>query len=110
MEQSACLLRFFTEFRLASALILGWQGHSSNPWAVVTKVSLSTDEKIGRLTELTERTEALEAMLRDKNPEVIKHFEGLFKDWSRHIVEMRLRQEYETIKGFLITAELAKTG
>ena len=80
-----------------------------DPWEVVAKASLSTDEKIGRLTELTERTKAIEAMLRDKNPEVSEHFEGLFKDWSRHIVEMRLRQEYETIKGFLITVELAKT-
>jgi radical SAM protein with 4Fe4S-binding SPASM domain len=48
-------------------------------------------------------------MLSAKNPEAIEHLEGLFRDWSRHIVGMRLRQEYETIKGFLITAELAKT-
>jgi radical SAM protein with 4Fe4S-binding SPASM domain len=81
-----------------------------NPQEVVTKASLSTDEKVGMFTQLTERTKALERMLNDKTPEAIKHLEGLFRDWSRHIVEMRLRQEYETIKGFLITAELAKTG
>jgi radical SAM protein with 4Fe4S-binding SPASM domain len=60
-------------------------------------------------TNLTERTKALERMLSAKNPEAIEHLEGLFRDWSRYIAEMRLRQEYETIKGFLITAELAKT-
>jgi hypothetical protein len=33
----------------------------------------------------------------------------LFNDWAKCVIEMRLRQEYETIKGLLITAELAKT-
>ena len=79
-----------------------------NPQEAVTKASLSTDEKIGVFTQLTERTKALERMLSDKNAEAIEHLEELFWGWSRHIVEMRLRQEYETIKGFLITAELAK--
>jgi len=80
-----------------------------NPREVAARTSLSTDEKIGVFTKLTERTKKVERMLNDKNAEASEHLEGLFKDWSQHIVEMRLRQEYETIKGFLITAELAKT-
>jgi radical SAM protein with 4Fe4S-binding SPASM domain len=80
-----------------------------NPREIAAKASLSTAEKIDVFTKLTERTKALERMLSDKNPEAIKHLEGLFRDWSRHIVEMRLWQEYETIKGFLLTSELAKT-
>jgi len=80
-----------------------------NPQEAVTQASLSTDEKIDMFTKLTERTKALERILSDKNPEVLQRIDVLFRDWSRHIVEMRLRQEYETIKGFLITAELAKT-
>ena len=80
-----------------------------NPREVVTKASLSTKEKIDVFTKLTERTKALEQMLSAKNPEAVEHLEGLFNDWSQQIVEMRLRQEYETIKGFLITADLAKT-
>jgi radical SAM protein with 4Fe4S-binding SPASM domain len=79
-----------------------------NPREVATKASLSTTEKIGVFTKLTERTKALERMLSAKNPEAIEHLEGLFRGWSQQIVEMRLRQEYETIKGFLITAELAR--
>jgi radical SAM protein with 4Fe4S-binding SPASM domain len=80
-----------------------------NSREVTTKASLSTDEKIRVFTKLTERTKGLERMLNARNPEAIEHLEGVFKEWSQNIVEMRLRQEYETIKGFLITAELAKT-
>jgi radical SAM protein with 4Fe4S-binding SPASM domain len=79
-----------------------------NPRGVASNASLSTDEKILVFTKLAERAQALERMLSAKNPEAIKHLEGLFTDWSQHIVGMRLRQEYETIKGFLITATLAK--
>ncbi len=80
-----------------------------NPREVATRAGLSTNEKIDVFTKLIEKTKALERMLSAKNPEAIEHLEGLFKDWSQHIVEMRLRQEYETVKGFLLTAELAKT-
>jgi len=80
-----------------------------NPQEVTTKPSLSTAEKIGVFTKLNERTKALERMLSAKNPEATERLEGLFMEWSQHIVDMRLRQEYETLKGFLITAELAKT-
>jgi hypothetical protein len=80
-----------------------------DPDGVATRARLSTEEKIDVFTKLAERTKAVERLLSGKNPEALEHLEGLFKDWTQHIVEMRLRQEYETIKGFLITAELAKT-
>jgi len=80
-----------------------------NPREVAAKASLSTDEKIVLFTKLSEKTKSVDRILNAKNPEASGHLEGLFKGWSQHIVEMRLRQEYETIKGFLITAELAKT-
>ena len=76
---------------------------------VAAKASLSTDEKISVFTKLNEKTKAVEQMLNDKNPEAVENLEDLFKDWSQHIVEMRLRQEYETLKGFLFTVVLAKT-
>ncbi len=76
---------------------------------VTTKASLSTDEKIRMFTKLAENTEAAERLLGAKNPETAQHLESLFKEWAQHIIEMRLRQEYETFKGFLITAELAKS-
>ncbi|MBN1244314.1 4Fe-4S cluster-binding domain-containing protein, partial [Candidatus Bathyarchaeota archaeon] len=76
---------------------------------VASKASLSTTEKIGAFTKLNEKTKKVEQPLSGKNPEASGHLEDLFRDWSQHIVEMRLRQEYETVKGFLITAALAKT-
>jgi hypothetical protein len=80
-----------------------------DPREVAAKTSLTTDEKIRMFTKLTEKTKAVGLMLSSKNPEAREHLEDLFREWSQHIVETRLRQEYETIKGFLITVELAKT-
>ncbi|MCW4007882.1 MAG: DUF520 family protein [Candidatus Bathyarchaeota archaeon] len=77
--------------------------------AVTAKASLSNDEKIDLFTKLNKKTKTLEAMLANKQAEASKLLEGLFSEWAQHIAEMRLRQEYETIKGFLITATLAKT-
>ena len=80
-----------------------------NPREVATKASLNTNEKIAVFTKLTDKTKVAERLLDAQNPDAIKQLEGLFNDWAQHIVEMRLRQEYETVKGFLLTAELAKT-
>jgi radical SAM protein with 4Fe4S-binding SPASM domain len=74
-----------------------------------TKASLTTSEKINLFTKLAEKTATAERLLSTKNPEASGQLESLFREWAQHIVEARLRQEYETIKGFLITADLAKT-
>jgi radical SAM protein with 4Fe4S-binding SPASM domain len=79
-----------------------------DPNESVSRPSLSTNEKISLFTELTEKTKALESMLNNENPNAAESFEDLFQDWTRRVLEMRLRQEYETIKGLLVTAELAK--
>jgi radical SAM protein with 4Fe4S-binding SPASM domain len=80
-----------------------------NPREAATRVGLSTDEKIVLFNKLNERTKAVEGLLSAEDPEAMEQLEGLFEDWAQHVAEMRLRQEYETIKGFLVTAELAKT-
>jgi radical SAM protein with 4Fe4S-binding SPASM domain len=104
------LLRFYDDFASdAHELMKTSVPLNVNPRRVIAEPSLTTDEKISVFTKLTERTKALERLLSAENPEAVEHLEGLFTDWSQRIVEMRLRQEYETIKGFLITAELAKT-
>ncbi|MEM4243423.1 MAG: radical SAM protein [Candidatus Bathyarchaeia archaeon] len=79
------------------------------PRAVAAKASLSNDEKIDLFTKLNKKAKALEAMLANKQAEASAQLEDLFSEWAQHIAEMRLRQEYETIKGFLITAALAET-
>jgi radical SAM protein with 4Fe4S-binding SPASM domain len=104
------LLGFYSDFASdAHELMKTTVPLKVNPKEAATKASLGTNEKIEVFTKLTEKTKTLERMLNAKDPEAIEHLEGLFKDWAQHIAEMRLRQEYETIKGFLLTVELAKT-
>jgi radical SAM protein with 4Fe4S-binding SPASM domain len=76
---------------------------------VAAKASLNTNEKIAMFNKLNEKTNTVANLLADKNSEAVERLEGLFREMAQEIVEMRLRQEYETIKGFLFTAELAKT-
>ena len=47
-------------------------------------------------------------MLEKKDPVAEEELQNLFQKWAKHIVDMRLRQEYETIKGFLIMVQLAE--
>ena len=75
---------------------------------VAANACLSTDEKIRIFTELNEETKNVEQTLNAKNPKTTFYLKDLFKDWSQHIVEMRLQQEYETLKGILIIVALAK--
>jgi hypothetical protein len=81
---------------------------NGDPLEVTTKASLSTDEKIGLFNTLNEQTKKVERLLNAENPEAVEQSEDLFEDWAQYVVQMRMRQEYETIKGFLVTAELAK--
>ena len=104
------LERFYSDFvsdmsELTAAIV----PVNVNPQEVATKASLSTDEKIGLFNKLNERTKAVERLLSAKNPEALERLESLFEDWAQHVAEMRLRQEYETIKGFLVTGMLANT-
>lgn len=80
-----------------------------NPQEVAERESIGTEEKIVLFTNLNERTRAVEKMLASKNAGAAEALEVLFLDWAKNVVEMRLRQEYETIKGLLNLSELAKT-
>jgi len=75
---------------------------------VASKASLTTEEKIALFTTLNEKTRATSKLLSDKTaaPSAV---ESLFQEWSTNVAEMRLRQEYETIKGLLTLSELAET-
>jgi len=78
-----------------------------NPKAKVTEV-LSSSEKIALFKRLTERTNAVEAKINNRDSAAGESLIELFREWAEHIVDMRLRQEYETIKGLLVTVELVK--
>ena len=66
------------------------------------------EEKINLFKELSEKTREVEDMLNRKTTEAKENITGLFYEWAEHVVEMRLRQEYETIKGFLIVEKIAE--
>jgi radical SAM protein with 4Fe4S-binding SPASM domain len=74
----------------------------------VVQEALGTDEKIALFRGLAERTTEVEAKLDNEDLGAAEDFERLFREWAKCVVEMRLRQEYETIKGLLITAELSE--
>jgi radical SAM protein with 4Fe4S-binding SPASM domain len=76
---------------------------------ITTSARLGTEEKIALFTKLKQDNKKVESMLNNKNPKAGEALEKLFGDWAEQIVRMRLIQEYETIKGLLVTAELAKT-
>ena len=83
--------------------------HSMNFKGITSRRRLNSEEKIALFNKLKQKNRKVEALINNKNPRAIKALEKLFEDWAKQIVGMRLIQEYETIKGLLVTAELAKT-
>ncbi len=69
---------------------------------------LGVEEKINIFRKLSEETKKVEELLDRKDSRAKDCLQILFCEWSEHVVEMRLRQEYETIKGFLIVEQLAE--
>jgi radical SAM protein with 4Fe4S-binding SPASM domain len=76
---------------------------------VANQRSLSTSKKIVLFTKLNKKTRAMMSMLNTKSPNVADSLGDLFQEWAEQVIEMRLRQEYETIKGLLTLSELSKT-
>jgi len=76
---------------------------------IATTPRMGSEEKIRLFTGLKQENKKVEALLNSNNPKAAEALEKLFAHWAEHIIQMRLMQEYETIKGLLVTAELAKT-
>ena len=74
----------------------------------VKNPALGVEEKIRLFRMLTEETKKVEEMLDRKDSQARDSLQSLFLEWTENIVEMRLRQEYETIKSFLIVQKLAE--
>ncbi len=91
----------------ASELSRGLLTAHLNPNTIVTK-ALSTDEKIALFSRLAEKTRSVESQLTEHSTDSIDRLEMLYQEWANQLVEMRLRQEYETIKGLLTMSELAR--
>jgi radical SAM protein with 4Fe4S-binding SPASM domain len=74
----------------------------------VNKLIPSAKEKIRLFRRLTEETKKVEEMLDRRDRRAKDSIQHMFLEWTENIIEMRLRQEYETIKGFLILKKLAE--
>jgi len=106
-DMEARLWRFYGDFVAdVKALTEPLGPLEVHPKAIV-KETLGTSEKIVLFKRLTEKTKAVEATLGDGAS--AENLNGLFREWAENVIKTRLRQEYETIKGLLVTAELAKT-
>jgi AdoMet-dependent heme synthase len=75
---------------------------------IATFKRLDSQEKIALVIGLKAETKKVEAMLTAKDPKAVAAMEDLFGKWAEQVICMRLTQEYETIKGLLVTEALAK--
>lgn len=103
------LWRFYGDFLSDVAVLTSAiEPLNIDPKTKMNKI-LGTSEKIALFERLTEKTKAVEAKLGNRDADAGESLRSLFREWAEQVIEMRLRQEYETIRGLLITAELAKT-
>ena len=93
----------------AKTLTAGITPFTMNFQQITSTPNLGTADKISLFTNLQKGNKAVENLLNNKNSEAAAALKKLFLDWSEQIVRMRLIQEYETIKGLLVLAELAKS-
>jgi radical SAM protein with 4Fe4S-binding SPASM domain len=103
------LWRFYGDFVSDAEELLGdILSLENNMVMSVKNPTLGVEEKIGLFRKLSEETRKVEKMLDRKGSQAVDRLQSVFLKWIRYVVEMRLRQEYETIKGFLIVEKLAE--
>jgi radical SAM protein with 4Fe4S-binding SPASM domain len=101
------LWRFYSDFVSDAKELLSDIVPVTNAVEAINKTKLKVDEKIRLFRRLSDETKKVEDMLNRSDSGVIDRLQSLFFGWAKNITEMRLRQEYETIKGFLIMERLA---
>ncbi|HLN44794.1 MAG TPA: radical SAM protein [Candidatus Sulfotelmatobacter sp.] len=69
---------------------------------------LDTKEKIDLFSKLAQKTKEIEKQLNNKSQDSLQNLVHTFQEWSTYVIQMRLRQEYETIKGLLLSSEIAR--
>jgi radical SAM protein with 4Fe4S-binding SPASM domain len=102
------LWRFYSDFVSDAKELLGEIVPLKDSLVIsVRNEAPSVEEKIRLFKSLSDRTREVEELLSRKDSEAKDLISSVFLDWTEHVVEMRLRQEYETLKGFLIVERLA---
>ncbi len=69
----------------------------------------TTTEKIRLFKKLKAEAKAAQTLLANMDPKAEAALRKTFIDWAQQIIKMRLIQEYETIKGLLVTEELVQS-
>ena len=69
---------------------------------------LENTVKIGLFNELKKSRKIVENLLTNRDPKSSEALKRLFNAWTDQIIRMRLTQEYETIKGLLVTTKLVE--
>ncbi len=104
----AQLRRFYGDFEADMNELTKSMSLNINAQEVASRQNPSANAKIALFLKLNEKTRKLfNAINRNSSPSA-SNVDNLFRDWAKSITEMRLRQEYETIKGLLILSELIK--
>jgi radical SAM protein with 4Fe4S-binding SPASM domain len=103
------LERFQTDFAIDATSLLQKSGLLDyNSQVFSYSGSLNSEDKVDLFKKLDKKTQSVEKMLGYDSIIFEEELEGLFREWAQHVTKMRLRQEYETIKGLLVTLELEK--
>jgi radical SAM protein with 4Fe4S-binding SPASM domain len=103
------LWRFYSDFVSdVKELLNGIVSVEDSVVMAVKKPALGVEEKISLFRRLSEETRKVEELLDRKDLGAKDSLQSLFCEWAVNVVEMRLRQEYETMKGFLIVEKLAE--
>ncbi len=69
---------------------------------------LGSSEKLTLFESLFDKTKKIKTFFNNHDKQGIIALEKLFEEWAYQIILMRLRQEYETIKGLFISTKIAK--
>ena len=103
------LWKFYIDFVSdVKELLEGSMKLNENVLNAVKSPAPNAEEKIELFSFLNSKTKKVEQMLNKKDPKAEQEIQNLFDEWGLYVIEMRLRQEYETIKGFLIIEKLAE--
>lgn len=101
-------LKFYGDFVSDSIdLLEGIMELGDNIVMAIKKPAPGVEERIRLFVGLSEETKKVEEMLDRRDYRAKDLIQSVFLEWSEHVVEMRLRQEYETIKSFLVVERLA---
>lgn len=105
---SSNLNRIYRDFESDAKELTKTLGPIKSAFQDIQSERLKTEEKISLFNKLKQETKNAESLLDKKDPKAKNALQKAFLNWTQHIVKMRLIQEYGTIKGLLVTAELEK--